>query len=151
MSGNRSQMGTDLESRPDMLDRPLPDVNHPFSREFWEGCRRHELVLQRCSDCGTFRYYPRPFCPQDQSPRYEWTRCAGRGEVYSFTVVHRPLTRWFKGRVPLVCAIVELEEGPRMMSNVIGIEPDLVTVAMPVQVEFEDVTEVITLPMFRPA
>lgn len=151
ISGNRSQMGTDLESRPDMLDRPLPDVNHPFSKAFWEGCRRHELVLQKCGTCGKFRYYPRPFCPECRSPEFEWTRCSGRGTVYSFTVVHRPLTRWFKDKMPLVCAIVELEEGTRMMSDVVGVDPDAVTVGMPVRVEFEDVTDEITLPMFRPA
>jgi uncharacterized protein len=151
MSGNRSQMGIDLEARPDMADRPLPDVNHPFSKPFWEGCQRHELVLQRCSACGKFRYYPRPFCPECRTPEYEWTRCSGLGSVYSFTIVHRPLTRWFKGRVPLVCAVVELEEGTRMMSNVVGTEPEAVRVGMPVRVDFEDVTEDITLPMFRPA
>jgi uncharacterized protein len=151
MAGNRSQMGIDLEARPDMLDRPMPDPNHPFSKPFWEGCRRHELVLQKCSACGTFRYYPRPFCPECRSPEHDWTRCSGRGSVYTFTIVHRPLTRWFKTKMPLVCAIVELEERTRMMTDIIGVDPDAVKVGMPVVVDFEDVSDEVTLPMFRPA
>ena len=150
MAGNRSQMGTDLEQRPDMLDRPLPDVNNPFSKVFWEACHEHRLSLQKCDHCGTVRYYPRPFCPECQSGDHQWITCSGRGTVYSFTVVHRPLTRWFKGKVPMTVAVVELEEGTRMMSNVIDVDPEQVKVGMPVQVSFEDVDEHITLPLFRP-
>jgi uncharacterized OB-fold protein len=139
----------DLEVVATAEDRPLPTPN-PFSKPFWEATKRHELVLQKCEDCGTFRYYPRPRCPECLSGNTAWTRVSGRGTVYSFTVVHRPLARWFKGRVPLVCAVIELEEGVRMMSNVERIDPHQVRIGLPVQVFFEDVNEDITLPKFEP-
>jgi uncharacterized protein len=151
VSGNRSQMGSNLESRPDMTDRPLPDVNNPFSKLFWEACTRHELTLQKCSMCGTVRYYPRPYCPECQSGEATWINCSGRATVYSFTTVHRPLTRWFKTKVPITVAIVELEEGTRMMTNIIDVDPELVSVGMQVEVTFEDVADGVTLPLFRPA
>jgi uncharacterized OB-fold protein len=81
--------------------------------------------------------------------RAQWTRCSGRGMVYSFTVVRRPLARWFASRVPLVCAVIELEEGVRMMSNVIGIDPDQVRIGLEVTVSFEDIDEQISLPVFE--
>lgn len=142
-------MPMDLEVVATAEDRPLPTPN-PFSKPFWEATKRHELVLQKCEDCGTFRYYPRPRCPECLSGNTAWTRVSGRGTVYSFTVVHRPLARWFKGRVPLVCAVIELEEGVRMMSNVERIDPHQVRIGLPVQVFFEDVNEDITLPKFEP-
>jgi uncharacterized OB-fold protein len=81
--------------------------------------------------------------------RAQWTRCSGRGTVYSFTVVRRPLARWFADRVPLVCAVIELEEGVRMMSNVIGIDPDQVRIGLDVTVSFEDIDEQLSLPVFE--
>jgi uncharacterized OB-fold protein len=139
----------DLEVVAVAEDRPLPTPN-PFSKPFWEATKRHELVLQKCQDCGTFRYYPRPRCPECLSGNTAWTKVNGRGTVYSFTVVHRPLARWFKDKVPLVCAVIELEEGVRMVSNVERIDPHQVTIGLPVQVFFEVVNEDITLPKFEP-
>jgi hypothetical protein len=129
--------------------RPLPSRN-VFSEPFWEATKRHELVLQKCLDCATYRYYPRPRCPECLSANSEWTKVSGRGTVYTFTIVHRPLTRWFKDRVPLVCAVIELDEGVRMVSNVESVEPADVAIGMPVRVFFEDIDEQITLPKFAP-
>jgi uncharacterized OB-fold protein len=138
----------DLEVIASSSDRPLPTPD-AFSGPFWAAARQHELVVQRCDDCGRFRFYPRPMCPDCHSMRAQWTRCSGRGMVYSFTVVRRPLARWFASRVPLVCAVIELEEGVRMMSNVIGIDPDQVRIGLEVTVSFEDIDEQISLPVFE--
>lgn len=142
-------MPMDLEVVAASEYRPLPTPN-PFSKPFWEGTKRHELVLQKCQECGTFRYYPRPRCPECQSADAAWTPVSGRGAVYSFTVVHRPLARWFKDKVPLVCAVIELDEGVRMVSNVEPVDPAQVVVGMPVRVIFDDVNDEITLPKFEP-
>lgn len=130
-------------------DRPLPTPN-PFSAPFWEATKRHQLTLQKCDECKTFRFYPRPRCPQCRSASTTWTHVSGKGTVYSFTIVHRPLTNWFKDKVPLVCAVIELEEGVRMVSNVRDSAPEDVFIGMPVHVQFEDVNDEITLPMFVP-
>lgn len=130
--------------------RPLPTPN-AFSAPFWKAAKGHQLSLQRCDDCQLFRFYPRPRCPQCQSARATWTIVSGQGVVYSYTIVHRPLTKWFNDKVPLVCAVIELEEGVRMMSNIEEIAPSDVTIGMPVSVQFEDVDEVISLPKFVPS
>jgi hypothetical protein len=137
----------DLEVIASSSERPLP-VRNAFSAPFWDAAARHELALQRCDDCNTFRFYPRPMCPACHSTRATWTPCSGRGTVYSYTVVRRPLSRWFKERVPLVCAVIELVEGVRMISNVVGVAPEDVHIDLAVEVTYEDVTDDITLPMF---
>jgi uncharacterized OB-fold protein len=143
-------MPLDLEVVATSRDRPLPTPN-PFSRPFWEATKRHQLVLQKCDKCGTVRYYPRPRCPECLSAEATWTEMSGHGTVYSFTIVHRPLARWFAAKVPLVCAVIELDEGVRMMSDVENIDPEDVRIGLPVRVIFDDVDEEITLPKFEPA
>jgi len=143
-------MPLDLEVIAHSVDRPLPTPN-TFSQPFWEATRRHELVLQKCNECGTVRYYPRPRCPTCLSGNAEWVQMSGNGSVYSFTIVHRPLARWFADKVPLVCAVIELDEGVRMISNIEEVDLNDVHIGMRVSVTFEDVNEEITLPKFRPA
>ena len=143
-------MPLDLESIAHSIDRPLP-TPYTFSQPFWDATRRHELVLQKCSHCGTVRYYPRPRCPTCLSADSQWVQLSGDGSVYNFTIVHRPLARWFADKMHLICAVIELDEGVRMMSNVEGIDPSQVHIGMRVSVTFEDVTEEITPPKFRPA
>ena len=121
------------------------------SRPFWEGCRRHELVLQRCADCGTVRHRPRALCPGCLSSEIEWIRASGRGTVYSYTATHQNQAPPFRGAVPYVLAYVDLEEGVRMLTNVVGCDPGEVRVGMPVQVEFVDVDPDRSVPRFRPA
>jgi uncharacterized OB-fold protein len=127
--------------------KPLPKPS-PTSRPFWEAARRHELSLQRCAGCGAFIYYPRELCPHCFSDRLSWERVSGRGKVYSYTVVRRASSRAFAE--PYVLAIVELEEGPRMTTN-IDAAPESVKVGMPVVVHFDDVTPEQTLVKFKPA
>ena len=129
---------------------PLP-VPTPETRPFWEAAHRHELLLQRCRACGRHHFYPRGACPHCLSADLEWQRVSGRGTLHTFTVVHRG-ARNYPLPSPYVLAVVELEEGPRLMSNLVGVEahPGHIRIGMPVEVVFDDVTPEITLPRFRP-
>jgi uncharacterized OB-fold protein len=130
---------------------PIP-VPTPETRPFWDAARRHELHLQRCRSCGEHIFYPRAACPHCLSADLEWRRVSGRGTLHTFTVVHRG-QRDFPLGAPYVIAIVALEEGPRLMTNLVGVEADpaRITIGMPVEVVFEDVSPEIALPRFRPA
>jgi uncharacterized OB-fold protein len=127
---------------------PRPDKDSGF---YWDAARRHELVLQQCLDCERFRFYPRYVCPNCLSDKFEWRPATGRGYIYSFTVIHRAPSPAFRDRVPYVLALVELEEGVRMMTNIVGCDPETVRIGMSVEVFFDDVTEDVTLPKFGPA
>ena len=129
--------------------KPLPRIDEE-TRGFWEALARHELYVQRCRDCGTRRFYPRALCPACLSDSTEWQRASGRGTVYTFTVTRQNQSAGFRDALPYVLAVVELEEGVRLMTNLIGCAPDAVRIGMPVEVVFEDVTPEVTLPMFRP-
>ena len=129
--------------------KPLPTPTYD-TRAFWEGTKRHELLIQKCRDCGKLQFYPRGLCTACMSTNLDWVRSSGRGTVYSFTTVYRPPSPAFTPDVPYVIAIIEMEEGVRMMGNVVGCPPDQVKVGMPVTVVFEDVNETITLPKFSP-
>jgi hypothetical protein len=130
---------------------PLP-VASPETRAYWDAARRHELQLQRCRACGRHVFYPRAVCPHCFSVDLEWRRVSGRGRLHTFTVVHRGL-RDFPLGSPYVIAIVELDEGPRLMTNLVGVEADpaKIRIGTPVEVVFEDVSAEVTLPRFRPA
>lgn len=130
---------------------PLPTAT-PETRPFWDAARRHELQLQRCRACATFVFYPRAACPRCLGGDLEWQRVSGRGTLHTFTVVHRG-QKGFPLGSPYVLAVVELAEGPRLMTNLVGVEPDpaRIHIGMPVEVAFEDVTPEVALPRFRPA
>jgi len=136
------------ETRP--YRKPLPRVDEE-SRGYWEALARHELYFQRCRDCGTVRLYPRAVCPSCLSSATEWVRASGRGTVYTFTVTQQNHTPGFREELPYVLAMVELAEGPRLVTNLVGCTPDDVRIGMAVEVVFEGVTAEITLPKFRPA
>lgn len=131
-------------------ERPLPEPSE-VTRPFWEGLRRRELRLQRCEECGRYVFYPRSACPHCMSERLEWTAVSGRGRVYTYTVVRRAMIPAFQEEVPYVLAIVELEEGPRVPTNVVGCEVEAVRVDMAVKAYYDDVTEEVTLLKFEPA
>jgi len=128
--------------------KPLPKPT-ATSRPFWDAAKRHELMLQRCSGCNAFIYYPRDRCPHCLSDQLRWQPVSGHGKVHSYTVVRRASTRSFADK-PYVLAIVELEEGPRMTTNVEA-PPESMKVGMPVTVWFDDVTPERTLVKFKPA
>jgi uncharacterized OB-fold protein len=130
--------------------KPLPRVDEE-SRGWWEALARHELYVQRCRACGTTRFYPRAVCPSCLSAETHWVRASGRGAVYSFTVTHQNQSPGFREELPYVLAVVELEEGVRLMTNVVGCPAEQVRIGMPVTVVFDDVTPEVTLARFRPA
>lgn len=121
------------------------------TRAFWEGCGRHELVLQRCRDCGAVQHRPRALCVSCLSDAIEHFVASGRGTVYTYTVTHQNQGPAFREAIPYVLAYVELEEGPRLLTNVVGCEPDAVRIGLPVQVEFVDTEGDLAVPRFRPA
>ncbi len=130
-------------------DKPLPYV-HQETKPFWDGTKKHELLIQRCVDCGTFQFYPRSKCIHCMSDNTEWVRASGKAKVYSFTIAYRPARPAFVNDVPYNIAIIELEEGVRMTSNIVECKNEDIKVDMPVEVMFEDVTPEITLPKFKP-
>ena len=130
--------------------RPLPRPTR-VSAPFWEAAREHRLVVQQCRLCGNLQHYPRPFCIRCGADTIDWKECSGRGTVYTFTIVRQAATPAFAGRVPYVFAIVELEEGPRMTTNITGCPPEEVRVGMPVVAQFEDASDEVSLITFRPA
>ncbi len=133
----------------DKYRKPLPRIDEE-SRGFWEALARHELYVQRCRDCDTLRLPPRALCTACLSSAVEWVRASGRGTVYSFTVTHQNQAPGFREELPYVLAIVELAEGPRLMTNVVGCPPDQVRIGMAVEVVFDDVTPDVTLAKFKP-
>jgi uncharacterized OB-fold protein len=133
-----------------MPRRPLPQPT-PETREFWEGAKRHELRIQRCRSCGQAYFFPRPFCPDCSSRDVEWFTASGRAKLHTYVIVERGAPG-FQDAVPYSIAIVQLEEGPHMMTNIVGVEqtPEALQVDMPLEVTFEEQNEQITLPFFRP-
>ncbi len=129
--------------------KPLPRLDEE-SKGFWEACQRRELVLQRCGGCGALRHYPRALCPTCLSDAVEWLRCSGRGTVYTFTVTHQNQAPGFRDALPYVLAYVELDEGVRLLTNIVECAPEAVRIGMPVEVVFSDATPAVTLPLFRP-
>ena len=134
-----------------MTKRPLPQPITPETQPYWDGLRAHKLLLPNCARCGPF-LYPRAFCPHCHSRNLSWIQASGRGTLHSFEIVYHPFNSAFKDDLPYVLAMIELEEGPRLMSNLIGIEPDATNIKcdMPVEVVFEKLTDEITIPLFRP-
>jgi uncharacterized OB-fold protein len=120
-----------------------------LSGEFYGWCGREELRFQRCSDCNAWRHVPREMCAECGSWEWEWTRSSGRGHVFSWTVVARAMHPGFADDVPSAPAIIEMEEGVRVLSRVVDCSPDELEIGMPVEVVFEAVTSDVTLPKFR--
>jgi len=131
--------------------RPLP-TPQPEWDFYWERTKAHELWLMRCKECHRAYFYPRPLCPYCFSRNTEWFQSSGRGRLYAFAIVHRAPHPAFADLVPYIAALVELEDGVRIPTNLVGVEPDpaRVKIGMPVQVLFEDANEKISLPKFRP-
>ena len=128
--------------------RPQP-VPTPETRHYWEGTALGELRFQRCRACDSTYFPPQPFCPECASDDIEVVRSSGRGSLYSYVITHRAAPGL---TAPYVIAVVELEEGPRLLTNVVDVEPDpdVLPIDLPVEVVFETVGE-IALPMFRPS
>jgi uncharacterized OB-fold protein len=129
-------------------DKPLPQIT-PEARELWKGCRKHELLIQRCLACGTLRHYPRIMCPSCGSWDVEWVKVSGKGKVYSWTVAYQAFHPAFVKEVPYASVIVELDEGVRLVTNIVDAKPEELYIGMPVEAIFEDAAAEITLPKFK--
>jgi uncharacterized OB-fold protein len=127
---------------------PIPDAD---SEVFWKGLRQGVLLLQHCLDCRQVHYYQQGICRDCGSERLEHRPASGRGTVYSYSVVHRAPGPAFKSDTPYAVLLVELEEGPRMISSLVDADPESVTFGMPVELVCEPVSEEIALPRFKPA
>ena len=131
-------------------NKPLPEVTL-LTDPFWEGTKKHELRLQLCDDCPEYRFTPKDVCPTCTSVNATWTPVSGAGTVYSYSVVHRGPGPAFQEDAPYIVVMVDLAEGPRILSHMTGCEPEDMKIGMPVTVVFEDVTPEVTLYKFRPA
>lgn len=116
---------------------------------YFDFCQKGELRIQRCRSCSAYVFYPRSACPSCMGFDLEWVQARGTGTVFSFTVQHREAPG-FEGQAPYVLAIIELDEGVRMMSRVVA-DPDAVRVGMPVRVQFAAIAEDFRVPVFVPA
>lgn len=130
--------------------KPLPKVNAD-TRPFWNGCKSHELRFQRCTECDHVRWPPSIICPLCYSDNIEWIVASGKGKVFTFVVYHEAYHPAFEADLPYVVAIVELEEGPHFLTNIVGCDPGEVKCEMPVEVVWIDVSEEFSLPKFEPA
>ena len=133
----------------DKVMKPVPRPA-PESEPYWKAAHEHRLEVPQCDDCSHHWFPPSRTCPNCLSPNFHWQQVSGRGKVFSFVIYDRVYHPSFAEDVPYVVALVELDEGPRMISNVIGIPPEDVRCEMPVEVVFDDVTESATVPKFRP-
>ncbi|MCG9915672.1 MAG: OB-fold domain-containing protein [Phenylobacterium sp.] len=131
---------------PRILPEPTPETQH-----FWDGSRNGELLLQRCKETGEAYFPPRPFAPKSGSRNVEVFKASGRATLYSYVINHRP--RPDMGTEPYAIAVVQLEEGPRMMTNIVGCPqtPEALVLDMPLEVVFEKMSDTISLPFFQPA
>ena len=131
----------------DNYDKPLPEIT-AANRGFWEAARKGELHLQTCASCGHVRYPVADVCPECLSEDHGWTRMSGRGEVFSYVVFHQVYHPAYRNEVPYNVAMIQLAEGPRMISNIVGtVGP--VDAGTPVEVTFDAVTDAVTIPRFR--
>jgi uncharacterized OB-fold protein len=128
--------------------KPLPRPNR-LSAPYWEGAKAHELRLQRCSDCGAWRFPPSERCGECLSVNYEWQAASGRGRVWSWIRMWQKYYPAFEAEIPYLVAYVELEEGPKIMTNLVGVSEEDIACDMAVEVVFDDVTPEWTLAKFR--
>ena len=131
-------------------NKPLPRIG-VASQPYWEAAKRHELRLQKCKSCGKMFYPIAPHCLHCWSEDFEWAKLSGRGKVNAFTIYHQAFHEGYVKDVPYNVVEVELEEGPRLVSNLVGVDNKDIRVGMRVQVHFDDVTSDVTLVKFKPA
>jgi len=132
---------------PDGMPQPMADIT---ALPWWEAAAKHRLVVQRCTSCEHTRLPPTPICPECRSTEAEWHDVSGRGEVYTYTIVHRPIAA--DQELPFVIAVIALHDagGVRIMSNLVGADPDDIEIGMPVELVWEDMSADLAVPRFRP-
>jgi uncharacterized protein len=135
----------------------MPEYNKPIpvpsaeSQAYWDGLRDRKLLMPRCDACGKYWFPPSLLCPHCNATKWTWTSTSGRGRIFSYVVYHRVYHPGFADEVPYAVAVIELDEGPRMVSNVIGTAPDKLACDLRVEVVYQPITDTITLPKFKPA
>jgi hypothetical protein len=129
---------------PDILPNPTP-----VTKPFWDATREHKLLLQKCHRGHVF-YYARTNCPECLSKELEWVEASGKGRLYSYTVARRPQSPEFADDVPYIIAAITLDEGPRMTSLLVDADPDNVQIEGPVELVWDDVSDEVSMPCFRP-
>ena len=132
--------------------KPIPFEDED-TKPYWDGCRDHQLRIQRCADCQEYRFPPRPMCPACHSMNQEWVPVSGRGKVFSWVVIHPPVLPAFQEEAPFSVALIQLEEDPRLrlLGRVLDISNDELAPDIAVEVTFDDVTDELTLPAWRRA
>jgi uncharacterized OB-fold protein len=125
---------------------PVPETD---SQSFWDALLSEELRIQRCTACGDLRHPPQPMCPRCNDFEHEWALMNGRGSVFSYVVSHQAVHPSLRERTPFVTVLVELDEGPRLVSNLVDVSLDEVEIGMAVEVMFHRVDAEIVLPLFR--
>jgi uncharacterized OB-fold protein len=130
------------------IEKQLPLVT-ASNKAFWDAAKRHELVAYKCLNCGTY-YSQAVDCVNCDSPSMEWVKVSGRGEVFTFCIYHQSFHPAWKDDIPYNVVYVKLAEGPLLLTNIVGCDNKDIYIGMPVEVVFEDVTEEVTLPKFKP-
>lgn len=131
------------------VSKPLPSIDS-ISKPFWDAAAEHVLRIQRCTGCGRWQHTPVVCCPVC-SGELDWAEASGRGTVHTFTIIRQVYHPAFTDEVPYNVAVVELEEGPFMVTNVVGCDENGLRIDMPVEVTFEDVADGMSIPKFAPA
>lgn len=131
-----------------MSNLPVPDTE---TEPYWSAAKDGRLLIRRCRACSRAHFYPRPFCPTCWSDQVDWEEASGRATLYTWSVVRQNDLKPWPERVPYVAAVVDLDEGPRMMTNVVDCDIDALEVGMALEVAFRAENDEITVPVFRPA
>jgi uncharacterized protein len=131
------------------VSKPIPSVTSEMAG-FYEGTRRGQLMVRKCEGCGELHFPAHSFCAACMSTRAQWVPVSGRGEIYSYNIMHQVYHPGFAAEVPYAVVVVKLEEGPKFISNVVGIKPHEIRIGMPVEVTFEKMSDEVLLPKFRP-
>jgi uncharacterized OB-fold protein len=139
-----------MTQRVDAPSKPIPQPDE-VSRPFFEGAQRDELMIQQCNDCGAYLAPGSRACTECLSESLAWTAASGRATLFTFAIMHQKYHPGFFDELPYNIAVVQLEEGPRLNSNVAGVANEALRAGMPLTVTFEDVGEGVVLPKFRPA
>jgi uncharacterized OB-fold protein len=123
-----------------------------WTKPFWEAASQHRLICARCSQCGTYRMPPSPFCPRCRSQQIEWEQISGRGTIFTYTVVHHPVLPALSDHVPYAVAVVRLPDagGVRLLGNVVGMDSEELAVGLPVRVVWADIRDGVSVPRFEP-
>jgi len=133
----------------DELKRPVPSANEPDTKEFWAATKEKEFRYQQCDNCETVIFYPRRHCTGCTSSKLTWKVSMGTGTIYTYSVVRQSYHPFFRHLVPYTVAWIDLDEGPRLISNVVGISPAEVSIGQRVQIEWEE-HEHLNIPLFKP-